>query len=111
MPHCLEHLTIARLLPDSIVPSNLGLLFRRELHVPAVRRPRAVILRAGIRCEESIYLSVGTSIAYSFTVLDKGLFASGRDLVTKKYFNNGMITPEHWSNGTMCSTICEWKFS
>ena len=35
------------------IPSNLGLLFGQELHVRVARRFGAVILRAGIGCEES----------------------------------------------------------
>ena len=38
------------------------------------------------------------SIAFSFTVLDKGPLGSGRDLVAEKYFSNAMIVSEHWNS-------------
>ena len=46
------------------------------------------------------------SIACGFTVLDKCPLGSGRDLdLTKKYFSNAMIEPQHLNSGTIMYSI------
>ena len=61
--------------------------------------PSSFTLEIDVRRADTFLLAL--SVTFSFTVLDKGPLGSGRDLVTKKYFNNAMIVCEHWNTGTV----------
>ena len=61
--------------------------------------PSSLTLEIDVRRADTFLLAL--SVAFSFTVLDKGPLGSGRDLVTEKYFNNAMIVCEHWNTGTV----------